>query len=132
MKKYAIWNRQDPIITPSGEVFTPEQWIERYPVASIPTITVLCSAGEINGGFFGTLGQLVNMYATQGCVFTDDMTPEEKLAAIETFDEEKSAIEKAKAEEKAALDEVNTMSLASIAAQLEFQNMMSLPDVEEE
>ena len=72
------------------------------------------------------------MYATQGCAFTDDMTPEEKLAAIESFDEEKETNEKVKAEEKAALEEVNTMSLASIAAQLEFQNMMSLPDVEEE
>lgn len=132
MKKYAIWNKQDPILTPIGEVFTAEQWIERYPIASLPTITVICSAGEINGGFFGTLGQLVEMYVTQGCAFTDDMTPEEKLAAIEAFDEEKAVIEKAKAEEKAALEEVNTMSLASIAAQLEFQNMMSLPDVEEE
>ena len=72
------------------------------------------------------------MYVAQGCIFADDMTPEEKIAVIEAFDEEKAAIEKAKAEEKAALDEVNTMSLASIAAQLEFQNMMSLPDVEEE
>ena len=132
MKRYAIWDKQTPVITPSMEVFTAEEWMKRYPVAAVDGITVICSAGEINGGFFGTLGQLVEMYAAQGCAFTDDMTPEEKLAAIEAFDEEKAAIEKAKAEEKAALEEVNTMSLASIAAQLEFQNMMSLPDVEEE
>ena len=52
MKKYAIWNKQDPIITPIGEVFTAEQWMNRYPVAAMANITIICSAGEINGGFF--------------------------------------------------------------------------------
>ena len=62
MKRYAIWDRVSPIITPSGEVFTAEKWIERYPVAGLEHITVLCSAGEINGGFFGTLGQMCQIY----------------------------------------------------------------------
>lgn len=134
MKRYAIWNKTDPIITPIGEVLTAEQWIARYPVAGVPTITIICSAGEINGGFFGTLGQMVDMYEKEGCVFTDDMTAEEKLAAIEAFEDEREATEKAKAQEKAEADaataEMNAMSLASIAAQMEFQNMMALPDEE--
>lgn len=136
MKKYAIWNKQDPILTPIGEVLTPEQWIERYPIAGVPTVTVICAAGEINGGFFGTLGQMVDIYTAQGCVFTDDMTPEEKLAVIEDFEDTREAEEKAKAEEKAAAEaynnEMSATSLASIAAQLEYQNMMTLDDVEEE
>ena len=33
MKRYAIWNKQDMILTPIGEVLTAEQWIERYRVA---------------------------------------------------------------------------------------------------
>lgn len=134
MKRYAIWNKTDPIITPVGEVLTAEQWIQRYPVAGVPTITVICAGGEVNGGFFGTLGQMTDLYEKEGCVFTDDMTAEEKLAAIEAFEDEREATEKAMAQEKAEADaataEMNAMSLASIAAQLEFQNMMALPDEE--
>ena len=134
MKRYAIWNKTDPIITPIGEVLTAEQWIQRYPVAGVPTITIVCGGGEVNGSFFGTLGQMVDMYEKEGCVFTDDMTAEEKLAAIEAFEDEREAAAKAQAEEKAEADaataEMNAMSLASIAAQLEFQNMMALPDEE--
>ena len=58
MKRYAIWNKRDPVITPVGEVLTAQQWIARYPAAGLESITVVCSAGEINGGFFGTLGQM--------------------------------------------------------------------------
>lgn len=138
MKKYAIWNKKDPIITPVGEVLTAEQWIERYPVAALPSVTTICSAGEVNGAVFYTLGQLVDMYAGEGCDFSACATPEEKLAAMEAFDDERAAKEKAAREEaraakaaKAYNDELTAMSMASIAAQLEYQNMMTLEDVEE-
>lgn len=134
MKRYAIWNKQDPIITPIGTVLTAEQWIEKHPVAGVPHITIVCGGGEVNGSFFGTLGQMVDMYEKEGCVFTDDMTAEEKLAAIEAFEDEREASAKAQAEEKAAMEaanaELNAMSLASIAASMEYQNMMTLPDEE--
>ena len=135
MKKYAIWNKKDFILTPIGEVLTAEQWIERYPIAGVETINVVCAAGEINGAFFGTLGQMVDMYEKQGCDFSTCETPEEKLAAIEEFDTareiEAAAAAKAKREQEAMNAELNTASLASIAAQLEYQNMMTLDDVEE-
>ena len=135
MKKYAIWNKQDPIITPIGEVLTAEQWIERYPVAGVPTITVICAGGEINGAFFGTLGQMVEIYEKQGCDFSACETAEDKLAAIEAFEDareaEAQAYAKAQAETEAANAEMSATSLASIAAQLEYQNMMTLDDVEE-
>ena len=67
MSKYAIWNKRDLILTPIGEVFTAEQWIQRYPVAGIPSITVICAGGEINGAFFGTLGSMMESYAKEGC-----------------------------------------------------------------
>ena len=70
MKRYAIWNKQEPILTPIGEVLTAEQWIERYPIAGVSTVTVVCAAGEINGGFFGTLGQMTQMYEAQGADFS--------------------------------------------------------------
>lgn len=134
MRKYAIWNKNDPILTPIGEVLTAEQWIERYPIAGVPSITVVCAAGEINGGFFGTLGQMVEMYKKQGCTFTDDMTAEEKIAAIEAFEDAREADAQAQAqvqaETEAANAEMSATSLASIAAQLEYQNMMTLDDVE--
>lgn len=86
MSKYAIWDKVSPILTPIGEVLTAEQWIARYPVAGVETITVVCAAGEINGAFFGTLGNMVQMYESQGCDFTGANTNEEKLAAIEAFE----------------------------------------------
>lgn len=134
MKRYAIWNKQDPILTPIGEVLTAEQWIERYPIAGIESITVICAAGEINGAFFGTLGQMVDMYDDNGCDFSVCETPEEKLAVIEEYEkaqsEKANAAAKAKEEQDALNAELSATSLASIAAQLEYQNMMTLDDVE--
>lgn len=120
MKKYAIWNKKDPILTPIGEVFTAAQWIERYPVAGIDYITVVCSAGEINGGFFGTLGQMVQMYAAQGCDFSNASTNEEILETIEAFEDAQNA------------PSTDPTAEERIAAALEYQVMTSLPDAEEE
>lgn len=118
MKRYAIWDKQSPIITPIGEVLTAEQWKERYPVAGIPSITVVCGAGEINGAFFGTLGQMVQMYAAQGADFSACITNEDKLDVIEAFEDAMNAPSgEASAEER-------------IAAALEYQVMASLPDEE--
>ena len=33
MSRYAIWNKQDTILTPVGEVISAEQWIQKYPIA---------------------------------------------------------------------------------------------------
>lgn len=118
MKRYAIWDKKSPIITPIGEVLTAEQWKERYPVAGVPSITVVCGAGEINGAFFGTLGQMVQMYAAQGADFSACITNEDKLDVIEAFEDAMNAPSgEASAEER-------------IAAALEYQVMASLPDEE--
>lgn len=118
MKRYAIWDKQSPIITPIGEVLSAEKWIERYPVAGVPSITVVCAAGEINGAFFGTLGQMVQMYEAQGADFSACVTAEDKLAVIEAFEDAMNAPStEASAEER-------------IAAALEYQVMASLPDEE--
>ena len=134
MKKYAIWNKSDPILTPIGEVLSAEQWIARYPIAGLPSITVVCAGGEINGGFFGTLGQMVELYTKQGCDFSGCETAEDKLAAIEAFDDAREADQAAKAKAKAEATAINedltATSLASIAASMEYQNMLTLDDVE--
>ena len=112
MKRYAIWDKVSPIITPIGEVLSPAQWIDRYPVAGIDSITVVCGAGEINGAFFGTLGQMVQMYEAQGADFSECETAEDKLAVIEAFED--------------AMNAPSTEPTAEerIAAAMEYQNMM--------
>lgn len=117
-KRYAIWNKQDVIITPIGEVLTAEQWKERYPVAALENITVVCGAGEVNGSFFGTLGQMVNLYEKQGCDFSNCVTDEDKLAAIEAFEDEMN-----KPDDTPSAEE-------RIAAAMEYQVMATLPDAE--
>lgn len=119
MKRYAIWDKVSPIITPIGEVLTAEKWIERYPVAGVPSITVVCGAGEINGAFFGTLGQMVQMYEAQGADFSECETAEDKLVVIEAFEDAMNA------------PNMDPTAEERIAAALEYQVMASLPDEEE-
>ena len=116
MKRYAIWNKRDPILTPIGEVLTAEEWIDRYPIAGIGSVTVVCGAGEINGAFFGTPGQMVQMYEAQGADFSACETAEDKLAVIEAFEDERN-----KPSTEPSVEE-------RTAAALEFIAMSSLPD----
>lgn len=108
--RYAIWNKQDPIITPIGEVLSAEEWMNRYPVARLDHITVLCAAGEINGAYFGTLGQLKQNYENMGADFSACETAEEVLVAIEAFED---AINNAPAEP--SVEERQAAALEAIA-----------------
>ena len=87
MKRYAIWNKQDQVITPVGEVLTAAQWIARDPVAGIASIKVVCAAGEINGAFFGTLGQMKLNYENMGADFSACATDKDVLKVIEDFED---------------------------------------------
>lgn len=128
MAKYAVWNKKDNVLTPIGELLTAEQWITRHPIAGIDNITVVCAAGEINGAFFGTLGQMVDMYESLGADFSACTTAEEKLAIIEAFEKQKN-------EEQLntiSNEELTATSLASIAASMEYQNLLTFEDAEVE
>jgi hypothetical protein len=128
--RYAIWNKKDPVLTPIGEVLTAEQWIERYPIAGVESITVVCAGGEINGAFFGTLGQMVEMYTKAGCDFSACETAEDKLAAIEAFEDareaEAAAEAQAAAEAEASNAERTTAALEAIAAGQTTENAAAL------
>lgn len=126
MKRYAIWDKVSPVITPSGKVYTAEEWMQKYPVAALDTITVVCSASEINGGIFDTLGRMVQMYEGMGADFSACTTAEEKLEVIEAFEDAMNA-----PSDTISNEELTATSLASIAASMEYQNMMTLDDVEE-
>ena len=127
MSRYAIWNKEDMILTPIGEVLTANDWINRYPIAGVPSIKVVCAGGEINGAFFGTLGQMIEMYTKRGCDFSSCETDQDKLDAIEAFEDAVNTPNT----DYISNEELTATSLASIAAQLEYQNMMTLDDVEE-
>ena len=115
MSRYAIWNKKDPVITPVGEILTAEQWIERWPVAGIDSITVVCAGGEINGAFFGTLGQIVDMFKQQGCDFSACVTDQEKLNVIEEFEDAREAAAVAASAEPTA-EERQAAALEAIAS----------------
>lgn len=118
MKRYQIWDKVSPIITPIGEVLTAEEWMTRRPVARLENVTVVCSAGEINGGFFGTLGQMKLQYESVGVDFSDCQTNEEILERIEEYED-------AKKEAELEIDTSPTPE-ERIAAALEYQNLLSM------
>ena len=116
MARYQIWDKVSPVFTPSGEIFTPEQWIARYPVAE--HIKTVLAGGELNGAFFGIFSAMVEMYGNGGCDFSACETDQDYLDAIEAFEDE--------------MNKPSTEPTAEerIASALEYQVMASLPDVE--
>ena len=116
-KRYAIWDKKSPVITPIGEVLSPEQWIERYPIAGLDSITVICAQGEVNGAYFSTLGQMKQMYENNGADFSACATNEEVLEAIEAFEDAQA--------ELAAQGSDESTPEERIAAALEYQNILN-------
>lgn len=118
MAKYQIWNRHDKVITPSGEVFTPEQWIAKHPMAGIESLKTVISGNTINGSLFYEFTDFVNRALKAGCDFTGCVSDQDCLDAIESFEEEQAALAMAAAEEPTAEER--------IAAALELQNLMAM------
>ena len=119
LKRYAIWDKHSTVITPIGEVLSAQDWIDRYPMAGLDNIVVVCSAGEINGGFFGTLGQMVQMYEAQGADFSEATTDVEKLEVIEAFEDAMNN----------PVDTGESTPEERIAAALEYNNLLNTPVV---
>ena len=117
MARYAIWDRKSDVITPSGAMFTPAEWIEQYPVAAVHD--TVCSGGTVNGGIFIIYDQFVEMYEQQGCDFSACVTKQDKLDAIEAFEDAK------------AMEVAPPTAEERMAAALEAQVMMSMMDIEE-
>ena len=123
MARYAIWDKKSPVITHKGTIYTAAQWMKKFPVAAMESVTVICSAGEINGGCFYTLGQLRKQWEDRGVDFSACTTDEEVLAAIEAaMDAQQAAAAEAAAQ---------PTSEERIAAALEAQNLMAMEDITE-
>lgn len=113
LKRYAIWDKVSNVYTPSGEEFTPEQWINRYCWINNPSAVPIVAKGLINGAICGELSQMKDMAEESGAVFPEGLTNEELLEAIEAYE-----------------DKVNTPSDTPraeerIAAALEYQNLLA-------
>lgn len=119
MKRYVIWDKQSNVITPIGEVLTPAQWVERYPVAGVDGIKTVVAGGTINGAFFGVFDSMVDMYEKEGCNFTTCISNQDYLDAIEAFEDERNA----RASEEVSIEE-------RTAAALELLALSTLPDEE--
>ena len=103
-KRYAIWDKQTPVITPSGAVYTAEQWIAKRPAAGLATTTVLVANGEINGAIYDTLGALKNRCESQGATFDDGLTGQDLLDACEAWMDEQEAKAREQAQQPTAED----------------------------
>lgn len=125
MAKYAVWNKTDSIYTPVGECLTPEQWIGRYGWINNPAAVPVVAGGLINGAFSGELSQMVDIYTKQGADFSSCTANEEILAVIEDFEDNPPT------SDTVSNEELTATSLASIAASMEYQNILTLDDAEE-
>lgn len=108
--RYVVWDKTSPVVCPSGEVFTAEQWKERYPVANV--LDIVGAGGAVLGGFFAVYDQMVEEYEALGCDFTGCTTQQEHLDAIEAWEDAQNAL----ASEPSAEER--------IASALEYQNLM--------
>lgn len=116
MNRYAIWDKQSTIITPVGEVLTAAQWKERYPVANVEGMTVVCAAGQINGGFFSTLAHMKRLWEARGVDFSECETDEDVLELIE------------QSEDAANAPSTEPTFEERTAAALEYANVLNTPD----
>lgn len=90
-KRYAIWNKETDVITPIGEVLSPEQWMNRYPWIRIPGLVPVIAAGTFNGGLIAELSQLKENCLREGAEFEDGLSAEELLAAIEAWEDARNS-----------------------------------------
>ncbi len=115
MARYQIWNKTDNIITPIGEVLSPSQWVERYPMAKL--LDIIIGGGAINGSVCMEYTQTIDTYSQMGCDFSKCVTKQDHLDAIEAF-------------EDAQNNQVTTTDETRIADALEDLVVLNMPDAE--
>ena len=121
MARYVIWDEVSRVIVPTGQVFTAEQWLDKYPMAKLDDIYLVVAGGTINGAFCQEYTSLVDVYRQAGCDFTGCETMQDHLDKIEEFEDERN---------KPDEDYIDPQE--RIAAALEAQVMMEMPDEEPE
>ena len=85
MAKYTIYDGKSNVMTPIGEILSPEEWYSRYPWGRVTKMIV--GGGVINGSMALIFDDFVNDFKKAGCDFSDCTTDEEILAKIEDFED---------------------------------------------
>lgn len=89
MARYVIWDKESPVITPVGEVFTAAQWADKYPMSKVDGIDLVISGESVvNGAFCNEYTSLIAVYKGQGCDFDGCETKQDHLDRIEQFEDE--------------------------------------------
>lgn len=122
MSKYIIWNGTDTVYTYGPPYkFTAEEWAAKYPWTEVVP-AVISGEGAINGAFCMPLADMLATHAKQGVAFEDGMTDQQKLDAIEAWEDAQEAAMReaaAAAAEQAAAEAQNaerqTAALEAIA-----------------
>lgn len=127
--RYQIWDKKSQVITPIGEVLSAQEWADRYPMSKVEGIDLVIAGGTINGAFCGEYTSMCDMYDKQmknsglpeyeGGI-PEGLTKQETLDFIEAFED---------ARNQPVEDPVPSAD-ERIAAALEAQVMMELPDVD--
>lgn len=113
MRKYKIWDKKEPVLTPDFKVWTAEEFIEKFcPAAKLDNFKVVISAGDINGATLDAFTTLVQIGKDLGVEYTEDMDDQEFLDLFAAKQSEPPE-QIPSAEER-------------IAAALELQNLLAL------
>ena len=131
--KYKIWNKQDNLITPVGEVLSPQQVYKKFPASQLTGIDYIVLDSPISMGVFMQYDQTFNIYRNMICerAITDDMT-EDEIAEVYADYDAQSVDEFLHALEYFEDNPIEQEATAEerIAAALEMANILALPDVE--
>lgn len=140
MSKYILWDRHSSVITPSGEIFSAQDWENRYPSAQVLLFVMSgeekMPEGFMSGAFMQSYPSMKNMYEQMGCDFTGIAEGQPVLDAIEAFEIEQAEREAEEAQRRAeeAIAEAEAsqeLVLREIEA-LEDLVVLNMPDVPEE
>jgi hypothetical protein len=112
--KYQIWDKTSPVITPSGDEFSADQWKEKWKWSKLTGVKAIISAGVINGAWMMEFNQTKQRYIDMGAPITEQMTDQEVIDAMEAWDNR--------------VPETTVTSDDRAAAALELIALSSMPD----
>ena len=115
-KRYQLWNGSSSIVTPSNEVFTPQEWLVKYPwFINAEETPMVISSGFYSGGFCMPLMALIHVLESAGAEFSNELDTQEILDEIEAWEDAKNA------------EAANAISPEErMAAALEYQNLLAM------